>query len=149
MTELLQLKGDARVLEIGTGSGYQTAILSKLAQEVYTIENIESLALKAEKLFKKLGHENVKVKVGDGTQGWTKYSPYNSIIVTAGAPKIPEPLIKQLAENGKIIIPVGNYFSQSLVVGEKIKGELITKTICSCMFVPLIGKYGWDNSIQM
>ncbi len=145
MTEALKLKGDEKVLEVGTGSGYQSSILSKLCSKVYTIEKLESLALKAEKLFKELGYENIKVKVCDGTQGWVEYSPYNGIIVTAGAPKIPEPLIEQLAENGRIVIPVGGSFSQDLIVGEKIKGELIKKAICGCVFVPLIGKYGWEK----
>jgi protein-L-isoaspartate(D-aspartate) O-methyltransferase len=145
MTEALQLKGDEKVLEIGAGSGYQAAILSKLCLQVFTIEKVESLALKAEKLFKELGYENIKVKVGDGTEGWEEYSPYNGILVTAGAPKIPEPLIEQLAENGRIVIPVGGSFSQDLIVGEKIKGKLIKKVICGCVFVPLIGKYGWRD----
>ncbi len=145
MTEALQLKRDERVLELGTGSGYQAAILSKLCSEVYTTEKVDSLALQAERLFEKLGYENIKVKVCDGTEGWMEYSPYNGIIVTAGAPKIPEPLIEQLAENGRIVIPVGGSFSQDLIVGEKIKGKLIKKAICGCMFVPLIGKYGWNK----
>lgn len=143
MTEALQLKGNEKVLEVGTGSGYQSAILSKLSKEVYTTEKIESLALKAERLFEELGYENIKVKVCDGTQGWAEHSPYDGIIVTAGAPQIPEPLIEQLAKNGRIVIPVGESFSQDLVVGEKIKGKLIKKIICGCVFVPLIGKYGW------
>jgi protein-L-isoaspartate(D-aspartate) O-methyltransferase len=145
MTEALQLKGDEKVLEIGTGSGYQAAILSKLSKEVYTTENIKSLALNAEELFIGLGYKNIKLKVADGTEGWAEYSPYNGIIVTAGAPQIPEPLIEQLAENGRIVIPVGDSFSQGLVLGEKIKGRLITKTICGCVFVPLVGKYGWQK----
>ncbi|MBU0534221.1 MAG: protein-L-isoaspartate(D-aspartate) O-methyltransferase [Candidatus Omnitrophica bacterium] len=145
MTELLRLKEHEKVLEIGTGSGYQTAVLSKTAKEVYTVEKIESLALKAEEMFKELGYQNIKVKVGDGSEGWSEYAPYNGIIVTAGSPKIPEPLIKQLSENGRIVIPIGGPFSQDLILGEKIKGELITKTICGCTFVPLIGKHGWDK----
>ena len=145
MTQALQLKGDEKVLEIGTGSGYQAAILSKLSKEVYTTENIESLTLKAEELFIELGCKNIKLKVADGTEGWAEYSPYNGIIVTAGAPQIPEPLIEQLAENGRIVIPVGGSFSQELIVGEKIKGELVKKVICGCVFVPLIGKYGWGK----
>jgi protein-L-isoaspartate(D-aspartate) O-methyltransferase len=145
MTEMLQLKGHEKVLEIGTGSGYQAAVLSKIAKEVYTIEKIESLGLEAERLFKELGYKNIKVKIGDGTEGWSEYAPYDGIIVTAGSPKIPEPLIEQLGENGRIIIPVGNSFSQDLIIGEKIKGELIKRTICGCVFVPLIGKHGWEK----
>ena len=145
MTEALQLEGDEKVLEIGTGSGYQAAILSKLCREVYTTEKIESLALKAEKLFKELGYNNIKIKICDGTAGWMEHAPYDGIIVTAGAPKIPNPLIEQLSDNGKIVIPVGGSFSQDLIVAEKIKGELVKKVICGCMFVPLIGKHGWEK----
>lgn len=146
MTEMLRLKGHEKVLEIGTGSGYQAAVLSKIAKEVYTIEKIESIGLKAKELFKELGYKNIKVKIGDGTEGWAQYSPYDGIIVTAGSPQIPEPLIEQLGENGRIVVPIGGPFSQDLILGEKIKGELITRTICGCVFVPLIGKHGWDNN---
>jgi len=145
MTEMLQLKGNEKVLEIGTGSGYQAAILSQIAKEVYTVEKIEPLGLKAERLFKELGYENIKVKIGDGTEGWSEYAPYDGIIVTAGSPQIPKPLIEQLSENGRIVIPTGDSFSQDLIAGEKIKGELIKRTICGCVFVPLIGKYGWEK----
>lgn len=145
MTEMLQLKGNEKVLEIGTGSGYQAAILSQIAKEVYTVEKIEPLGLKAERLFKELGYENIKVKIGDGTEGWSEYAPYDGIIVTAGSPQIPKPLIEQLSENGRIVIPTGDSFSQDLIVGEKIKGKLIKRTICGCVFVPLIGKYGWEK----
>ena len=145
MTEQLNLKGDEKVLEIGTGSGYQAAILSKLCSEVYTVERIDTLAKRAEELFRKLGYDNVKVRIGDGTQGWEEYAPYDGIIVTAGSPKIPPRLIDQLSEGGKIVIPVGSSFSQDLIVGRKVKHRLHERVICGCVFVPLIGKYGWKE----
>ncbi len=146
MTQALNLKKHEKVLEIGTGSGYQSAVLSRIAKEVYTVEKIESLGLKSEKIFKELGHKNIKVKIGDGTEGWSEHAPYDGIIVTAGSPQMPKPLIEQLSENGRIVIPIGNSFSQDLIVARKTKGELTQRTICGCMFVPLIGKYGWDNN---
>lgn len=145
MTEALEVKEEDKVLEIGAGSGYQAAILSRLSSQVYTVERISSLALRCEKLFQELGYKNIKVKIGDGTEGWEEYSPYNGIIATAATAEIPPPLIKQLATNGRIVIPVGNSFSQDLIVGKKIKNTLIKKSVCSCVFVPLIGKYGWKN----
>jgi len=145
MTEMLQLKENDKVLEIGTGSGYQTAILSKTAKEVYTMEKIEHLGLKAEKLFEELGYKNIRVKIGDGTEGWSEYAPYDGIIVTAGSPQIPTPLIEQLSENGRIVIPIGDAFSQDLIVAQKIKGKLIKKIVCGCVFVPLVGKHGWEK----
>jgi protein-L-isoaspartate(D-aspartate) O-methyltransferase len=145
MTSLLRLKGREKVLEIGTGSGYQAAILSKIAKEVYTVEKIASLGLKAEKLFKELGYRNIKVKISDGTEGWSEHAPYDGIIITAGSPQIPKPLIGQLSENGKIIAPIGGSSVQDLIVAENIKGKLSQRAICGCMFVPLIGKYGWEK----
>jgi len=145
MTEMLQLKENDKVLEIGTGSGYQTAILSKTAKEVYTMEKIEHLGLKAEKLFEELGYKNIRVKIGDGTEGWSEYAPYDGIIVTAGSPQIPTPLIEQLSENGRIVIPIGDAFSQDLIVAQKIKGKLIKKIVCGCVFVPLVGRHGWEK----
>ncbi|HBY57966.1 MAG TPA: protein-L-isoaspartate O-methyltransferase [Candidatus Atribacteria bacterium] len=144
MTECLSLKGPERVLEVGTGSGYQAAILSKLAKEVYTIERFKILAERAERIFKKLGIKNIKVVVGDGTNGLKEYSPYDGIIVTAGAPEIPKTLVDQLKENGRIVIPVGNSFSQDLLQGIKVKGKLKIRNFGGCVFVPLVGKYGWQ-----
>ncbi|HIE43839.1 MAG TPA: protein-L-isoaspartate(D-aspartate) O-methyltransferase [Candidatus Omnitrophica bacterium] len=145
MTEKLELQGDEKVLEIGTGSGYQTAVLSRLCCDVYTVERIASLVLRSKRLFEELGYRNIQVKVGDGTEGWEENALYDGIIVTAGAPKIPRPLIEQLAEGGRIVIPVGNSFSQDLIVGKKVRGKLCKRVVCGCVFVPLIGKYGWDR----
>jgi len=143
MTQCLFLIGSERVLEVGTGSGYQAAILSKLAKMVYTIERYKTLADRAEKIFEESEIKNVKVVVGDGTNGLKEHSPYDSIIVTAGAPEIPEGLIDQLKENGRIVIPVGNSFSQDLLLGRKVKGKLKIQNYGGCIFVPLVGKYGW------
>ena len=145
MTECLSLKGPEVVLEIGTGSGYQAAILSKLAQMVYTIERFKVLAERAEKIFVELGIKNIKVVIGDGSRGLKEYSPYDGILVTAGAPEIPQPLVEQLKEGGRIVIPVGNSFSQDLLVGIKEKGKLKVHNRGSCVFVPLVGEYGWQH----
>jgi len=143
MTELAKPEAGMRVLEIGTGSGYQTAILCEIGCEVFSIERIPEIAEKAEDILKKLGY-NPKIFVGDGTAGLQDYQPYQAIIVTAGAPDIPKPLIEQLDEGGRIIIPVGDLFSQTLIRGIKNKGKLITENHGGCQFVPLKGKYGWE-----
>jgi len=143
MTQCLSLKGPETVLEVGTGSGYQAAILSKLAKMVYTIERFSTLADRVKKILKELDIKNVKVIVGDGSKGLEEYSPYDGIIVTAGSPEIPESLIKQLNEKGRMVIPVGNSFSQDLLLGIKKKGKLKISNYGGCVFVPLVGKYGW------
>lgn len=143
MTQCLSLEGSECILEVGTGSGYQAAILSKLAKMVYTVERLKNLADRAEKIFKELEIKNVKVVGGDGTNGLKEYSPYDGIIVTAGAPEIPQSLINQLKERGRIVIPVGNSFSQDLLLGKKEKGKLKIQNYGGCIFVPLLGKYGW------
>ena len=143
MTQCLSLKGTETVLEVGTGSGYQAAILSKLAKMVYSIERFSTLADKAEKILKELGIKNVKVTVGDGSKGLEEYSPFDGIIVTAGAPEIPKSLTEQLNEKGRIVIPVGNSFSQDLLLGTKEKGKLKISNYGGCVFVPLVGKFGW------
>lgn len=143
MTQCLSLEGSECILEVGTGSGYQAVILSKLAKMVYTVERLKILADRAEKIFKELEIKNVKVVGGDGTNGLKECSPYDGIIVTAGAPEIPKSLINQLKERGRIVIPVGNSFSQDLLLGKKEKGKLKIQNYGGCIFVPLLGKYGW------
>ncbi|MDD5015090.1 MAG: protein-L-isoaspartate(D-aspartate) O-methyltransferase [Atribacterota bacterium] len=143
MTQCLSLKGSETILEVGAGSGYQAAILSKLAKMVYTIERFSLLADRAKKIFKELDIKNVTVVVGDGSKGLEEFAPYDGIIVTAGAPGIPKSLIDQLNEKGRIVIPVGNSFSQDLLLGIKEKGKLKVKNYGGCVFVPLVGKYGW------
>ncbi len=146
MTSLLELKGDEKVLEIGTGSGYQAAILAELAGEVYSVERIPSLAIKAAETLEKLGYKNVHIKVGDGTLGWEENAPYDAIIVTAAAPKVPSSLIKQLKVGGRLVIPIGERFIQSLHRYIKGKdGNLKGEDFGGCVFVPLKGKEGWDH----
>lgn len=146
MTAILEPQKDHSILEIGTGSGYQSAILAELVQEVYTIEIIGSLANKAKQRLKKLGYENIFVKVGDGTLGLPEYAPYDGILVTAGAPELPEPLFEQLKEGGKIVIPIGNRVFQTLIRITKVKGKKEEESFFDCMFVSLIGTYGWKHS---
>lgn len=143
MTQCLALKGSEKILEIGTGSGYQAAVLAKLAKEVYSVERIASLAVRSRLLLQSLGYSNVNAKVGDGTLGWPEYAPYDGIIVTAAAPKVPNAYIEQLKVGGKLVIPAGTMFSQVLTVIEKTGEGVTTKEICGCVFVPLLGKEGW------
>lgn len=145
MTEALEVRENHRVLEIGTGSGYQCAILAELAKEVYSVERIPELALKAQKVLSLLGYNNVRIKIDDGTLGWPEYAPYDRIIVTAGAPKIPEPLLEQLDKGGIMVIPVGDEYSQELLVVTKLTedGKVKIKSLGGCVFVKLRGEYGW------
>ena len=145
MTELLELNGTQKVLEIGTGSGYQAAVLAELSQAVYTIERIASLAEKAKKRFQNLSYSNIHVKADDGTLGWPEEAPFDRIIITAGSPEIPTPLIEQLAEGGIIVLPVGDLYSQQLLKYRKRGGNPIIEYHTPCVFVPLIGQYGWKK----
>jgi len=137
MTQYLDLKADDKVLEIGTGSGYQTSILAELAKEVYSVERLAVLAESAQAVLNSLGYINIKIKLGDGTEGWEKQAPYDAIIVTAGAPAVPEPLVEQLAEGGRLVIPVGTDY-QELKRLKKIKGEIVSQTIIPVRFVPML-----------
>lgn len=145
MSELLNLKGNEKVLEVGTGSGYQAAILSHLVKDLYTVEIIPQLARKAQRVLAEVGIKNVHVKIADGTLGLPDYAPYDAIIVTAGAKKIPKALVDQLKESGRMVIPVGELGDQTLLVGTKRKGVLITQEIEPVRFVPLTGKHGWTK----
>lgn len=140
MTEQLQLKPTDRVLEIGTGSGYQAAILAELAAQVYTIEIVESLGRKAAEILPRLGYKNVKVKVGDGYQGWPEYAPFDAVIVTCAPEKVPQPLIEQTKEGGRIIVPVGRGLEQKLYLLEKKAGRLAQRAILPVLFVPMTGE---------
>jgi protein-L-isoaspartate(D-aspartate) O-methyltransferase len=146
MTECLDLGGQEKVLEIGTGSGYQAAILAELAWEIYSVERFANLAKNAEAVLRELGYTKVKIKVDDGTLGWEEMAPFDRIIITAASPRIPLPLTEQLKENGKLVLPLGESFSQVLTLVEKKKGKLESIGICGCVFVPLVGKYGWRNN---
>jgi len=145
MTEALELKGDENTLEIGTGSGYQTAILAELSSRVYTIERIKSLLGNARKLLSQLGYDNILFKAFDGTLGWKEYAPFDAIMVTAGAPHIAKPLIDQLADNGRMIIPVGDRYSQELIKVIRKGKDLEQKSLGGCRFVNLIGVHGWSD----
>jgi protein-L-isoaspartate(D-aspartate) O-methyltransferase len=137
MTEKLDPQSDEKILEIGTGSGYQAAILSLLYKEVYTIEIIKPLGEKAEKIFKEEGYDNIKVRIGDGYEGWKEYAPFDAIIVTCAPENVPQPLIDQLAEGGKMIVPVGSIYSQVLYLLEKKNGKIRTTAKMPVLFVPM------------
>ncbi len=145
MTEALGLTGEEKVLEIGTGCGYQAAILAELAPEVYSIERLYTLASRARQILGSLRYFNVKIKVGDGTLGWPEEAPFDAIIVTAAAPGIPKPLLDQLAMGGRLIIPVGDRSSQTLDVVHKTPEGLEHDYRGGCRFVKLIGSYGWEK----
>lgn len=150
MTQELRVESTSEVLEVGTGSGYQSAVLSRLVREVYTIERFSELSESAQAVLQRLGVSNVEFCVGDGSCGWPddqlpSGGYFDRIIVTAAVPKIPEPLANQLAEGGLIVMPVGYGGLQELVVGKKQRGEIAEKTICSCRFVKLIGKYAFEE----
>ena len=138
MTELLNLSGDEKVLEIGTGSGYQAAVLAELAKEVFTIEIMEPLAKQSEQLLRDLGYKNITTRYGDGYLGWKEKAPFDAIIVTCAPPHIPQSLIDQLAEGGKMVIPVGTFW-QELKLLEKLNGQIKTSSIIPVRFVPMTG----------
>lgn len=145
MTDLLELTSNDHVLEIGTGSGYQTAILASLVRRVWTIERIRPLAMQARKVLDTLHLLNVNIKVGDGTLGWPEEGPFDAILVTAGAPAIPETLAAQLAPGGRLVIPVGDETNQTLLrIRKAADGTLSQETGTGCRFVPLIGQQGWQ-----
>jgi protein-L-isoaspartate(D-aspartate) O-methyltransferase len=144
MTSLLELTGREKVLEIGTGSGYQTAVLAAVARRVCSIERLPRLAERARALLESLGHDNVWIRVGNGTLGWPDQAPFDRIIVTAGGPVIPPPLVQQLAEGGRMVLPVGSSDNQTLTVVDNVGGELRQRTHGECKFVRLVGKYAWE-----
>ncbi len=144
MTQTLELTGTERVLEIGTGSGYQAAVLAEMGVKVYSIERIAALARRAQELFDRLGYYTIAVRIGDGSLGWTQYAPYDRILVTAASPQIPEPLFNQLHEGGQMIAPVGEKNDQKLLVITKKENKVHILKSYSRSFVPLIGREGWD-----
>ena len=144
MTELLQVTGREKVLEIGTGSGYQAAVLSRVAARVCTIERIARLATRARQTLEAIGVSNVWVRAADGTMGWADEAPFDRILVAAGGPTVPPPLLEQLAEGGRLIMPVGSEETQRLRIVDKAGGQLKVSEDSSCVFVKLIGKYAWE-----
>jgi protein-L-isoaspartate(D-aspartate) O-methyltransferase len=145
MTEAARIQPEDKVLEIGTGSGYQAAVLAKLARFVFTVERIPSLARAAKRRIDSLGIENVSVKVMDGTLGWSAQAPYDAILVTAAAPEIPQPLLAQLADGGRLVIPMGALDSQALWVAERRGSRIRRSQLQNACFVPLIGRHGWQE----
>src|SRR5438046_3204823 len=144
MTELLELSGREKVLEIGTGSGYQTAVLAELARRVCSIERLPRLAERARALLEQRGYTNVWVRVGSGTLGWPDEAPFDRILVTASAPAVPPPLFAQLVEGGRMVVPIGDALNQVLTLVEKVRGEMKTRECGECKFVKLVGKYAWE-----
>lgn len=145
MSELLGLQGAERVLEIGTGSGFQAAVLAELCEKVYTVERIKPLAERARANLDRLGYRSVAIKVYDGTYGWKEMSPFDAIMVTAGAPDVPAPLVDQLREGGRMVIPVGERYGQVLLKVVKTSSGPVTERTIPCTFVPLIGSHGWKE----
>lgn len=146
MTQLLRLTGDEKILEIGTGSGFQAAVLAQFSRRVYTIERNRELGDASRKRLRDMGYENIVFKIGDGSRGWTQHAPFDRIIVTAGAPVLPPSLLEQLAEGGIMVVPAGNKFHQDLEVYEKIPGGGLKKASAGgVVFVPLIGDEGWEK----
>ncbi len=148
MTELLDPDGTGRTLEIGSGSGYQAAVLSHLCEHVYSVERVPELSRRALRTIRSLGIENVHFKIFDGTYGWGEFAPYRGIVVTAGAPSIPQPLVEQLADGGRMVLPIGDPEAgpdadQTLVRVIKRRGRIVREDHGPCRFVPLVGKFGW------
>ena len=144
--ELLELNGRERVLEVGTGSGYQTVLLGHLVEQVFTIERISALYQQAREAIQRSGVANVSMLLGDGTLGWREYAPYDAILVSAGAPSVPEPLLAQIAEGGRMLVPVGTKDEQRLVIYRRVNGKLEQKDVAPVRFVPLVGHHGWDKN---
>lgn len=144
--ELLELTGKERVLEIGTGSGYQTVLLAHLVAQVFSIERIPALFQQAREAIQRAGVRNVSLLMGDGTVGWREYAPYDAILVGAGAPSLPQPLVDQLAEGGRLLVPVGDRDEQKLIVAQRKGGNIETREVAPVRFVPLLGTHGWSAS---
>ena len=145
MTEALHLKGEERVLEIGTGSGYQTAIIAELCSQVFTIERLNNLSRKAQNVLESLNYMSIVFKMFDGTYGWPDQAPFDAILITASAPEIPGSLVKQLGDGGRLVAPIGEADKQKLVVLTKNGDRVSRRDLGDCKFVPLIGKYGWPQ----
>jgi protein-L-isoaspartate(D-aspartate) O-methyltransferase len=143
--QLLEIGPRDKVLEIGTGSGHQTAVLARLSDRVYSVERIPELAQRAREVLDSMRVSNVAILVGDGTIGWNRYAPYDAILVAASAPDIPQPLVAQLAEGGRMLVPVGTREAQRLVLVRKRGAEITTEEVLDCTFVPLLGRFGWAD----
>jgi protein-L-isoaspartate(D-aspartate) O-methyltransferase len=145
MTEALELTGKEKVLEVGTGSGYQTAVLAQLAQNVFSVERVRTMALRARSILDELGYYNVAIQVGDGTIGWSEHAPFDAILVTAGSQEIPRPLMDQMAIGSRLVIPLGDENSQQLRRIRVTPSGLVEEDLGPCRFVKLVGRYGWSH----
>ena len=145
MTQHLALTSGDKVLEIGTGSGYQTAILARLCREVYTVERWEPLSCAARKILDSLGIDNVSYVVADGSKGYIEAAPFQAILITAACPEVPAPLLEQLDENGRLVAPVGSIHTQDLILIKQVNGRIMRESICPCRFVPLLGEYAFNE----
>lgn len=145
MTEMLRLEGFERVLEVGTGSGYQAAVLSRIAGEIYSIERFRELSERAASVFENLGYTNIHLRVGDGTEGWEEEAPFDAIIVTAGAPGLPRPLYAQLRVGGRLLVPIGERFGQVMTRFTKTAAGPTHELLGNYAFVPLVGEHGWEQ----
>jgi protein-L-isoaspartate(D-aspartate) O-methyltransferase len=145
MTSLLELTGREKVLEVGTGSGYQTAVLAELSRRVCSIERLPRLADRARRLVESMGYTNVWIRVGNGALGWSDEAPFDRVLVAAAGPSVPAPLIEQLGEGGRLVAPVGDAESQILTLVERRGGDVTTRALGECRFVPLVGKYAWET----
>jgi protein-L-isoaspartate(D-aspartate) O-methyltransferase len=144
--QILQLRSTDRVLEVGTGSGFQTAVLAQLVDRVYSIERLRPLGIRAREVLERLRISNVALLIGDGTIGWSRYAPYDAILVAAAAPEIPEPLVAQLAEGGRMLVPVGDRDTQRLLLVRRTASGMQYEEVLNCTFVPLLGRFGWAES---
>lgn len=142
--QTLRLAGTERVLEVGTGSGFQTALLAQLAAQVYSVERLAELSQRARRALDELNVKNVALLVGDGSVGWSRYAPYDAILVTAGSPSVPKALVEQLATGGRLLIPVGDRDRQRLLLVRREEGGVVEESVADCTFVPLLGRYGWS-----
>ncbi len=146
MTQCLALKGGEKVLEIGTGSGYQAAVLARIARNVFTVERHPALAMKARRVWEELGIHNIALRIGDGTIGWSAFAPFDAVVVTAGSPEIPQPLSDQLLpEGGRLVIPVGGAEFQQLKIVTRQGAAISARDDVGCTFVPLVGRHGWPS----
>ena len=144
--QVLQLQPSDRVLEIGTGSGYQTALLAELVSHVYSVERIRELSARAREILDRRRYTNIALLVGDGTVGWSRYAPYDAILVAAAAPAVPAALVDQLSPKGKLLIPLGDRAAQKLTLVQKTPAGLSMEEVADCVFVPLLGRFGWPSN---
>lgn len=143
--QTLRIQPDERVLEVGTGTGYQTALLAQLARHVYSVERLRELSARARTLLDELRITNVALLVGDGTIGWSRYAPYDAILVAAGSPTVPQPLVDQLAPGGRMLVPVGDRVQQKLTLVRRTEEGISMEPVSDCVFVPLVGRFGWSS----